>query len=244
MMEWNMPANDPDASVVALFLNMAVKNEAKSASAGRPIFEDLEVCQLRYPGSKNIGVYPATGFSHWATDPQTGEQFKVSYAERFARQYRQFKEHAAQTKAGTPLSEVAFLTEARRAELRALNVYTVEALAALDGLELKNLGHNGRDLKNRAIEYLEAARDGAHNTQLMAELEALRARNSLLEEDVSRLKEELPSRDEPDDDFRDMSLEQLRDYITDATGHPPRGTLNRRTLLRMARELKSPEVTA
>ena len=49
----------------------------------------------------------------------------------------------------------AFLTEARRAELRAQNIYTIEALAAIDGLELKNLGMDGRDLKNKAMEYLE-----------------------------------------------------------------------------------------
>jgi hypothetical protein len=230
---------DPDAAIVALFLNSAVKNEAKSAAAGRPIFDDMEVCQLRYPGSKNMGVYPATSFSHWAVDPHTGEQVKVTYAERFARQYRQFKEHSAQTKAGTPLTEVSFLTEARRAELRALNIYTVEALAAIDGLELKNLGFNGRELKNHAIEYIEGAKVKAPTTQMMAELEALRARNMLLEEDNVRLKEYLPPPDKnaADDDFEGMSLQQLRDYITTHSGHPPEGAVNRRTLIRMARDL-------
>lgn len=234
---------DPDAAVVALFLNSAVKNEAKSAEAGRPIFDDMEVCQLRYPGSKNIGVYPAHGFSHWKVDPFSGEQVKVSYAERFQRQYRQFKEHAIQTKVGTPLTEVRFLTEARRAELRALNIYTVEALAAIDGFELKNLGFNGRELKNRALEYIEESREKAPTTQMVAELEALRARNTLLEEDNSRLKEYLPPADphSPDEDFEGMSLQQLRDYIATNSGHPPEGAINRRTLIRMARDLKTSE---
>jgi hypothetical protein len=33
-----------------------------------------------------------------------------------------------------------------------------------------------------------------------------------------------------------MSLEQLRDYITTATGHAPIGSMNRKTLVRMAAE--------
>jgi hypothetical protein len=238
---------DPDAAIVALFLNSAVKNEAKSAAAGRPIYDDMEVCQLRYPGTKNMGVYPATSFSHWAVDPETGEQVKITYAERFARQYRQFKEHTAQTKAGTPLTEVSFLTEARRAELRALNIYTVEALAVVDGLELKNLGFNGRELKNRAVEYIEEGKAKAPTTQMIAELEALRARNSLLEEDNNRLKEYLPPPDKnaAGEDFEGMSLQQLREYIHTYSGHPPEGAVNRRTLIRMARDLtKAPEDAA
>ena len=68
--------------------------------------------------------------SHWSDDPVTGEQTQVTYAERFQHQYRQFKTAAAQTKTGTPLDHAPFLTEGRRAELRAQNIYTVEALAA------------------------------------------------------------------------------------------------------------------
>jgi hypothetical protein len=95
-------------------------------------------------------VLPATSVSHWAIDPATGGQIKVTYAERFRRQYQQFKALTAQTKSGTPLTHAPFLTEGRRAEMRALNIYTVEQLAAIDGQELKNIGTGGRELKNAA----------------------------------------------------------------------------------------------
>ena len=139
---------DPDASVVALFKTLAVKNESESIKQNRPVFDDVDVVELRYPGSKNVGCYPATGFSHWIVSPIDGSQQPLTYAERFKRQYQQFKSESVQTKSGTPLSYALFLTEARRAELRAQNIYTVEALAAIDGMELKNLGMNGRDMKN------------------------------------------------------------------------------------------------
>lgn len=229
---------DPDASVVALFKIMATKNEAESVRQNRPVFEDMEVVELRYPGSRNVGCYPATGFSHWITSPLDGSQQPISYAERFSRQYRQFKSESIQTKSGTPLDYGRFLTEARRAELRAQNIYTIEALAAIDGAELKNLGMNGRDLKNKAIEYLEETRAGAPNSQMLAELEALRARNALLEEDVRR-GGPLPSDDfapTHGDRFDGMNIEQLREFVTTNTGQAPLGSSNRRTLLRLARD--------
>lgn len=223
-----MPVRDPDESIVALFKHHAVKNEGKTLKEGRPIYDDMEICELRFPGSRAVSVFPAMAFSHWINDPETGEQTKMTYAERFARQYRQFKEQHAQTKSGTPLAHALFLTEARRSELRALNIYTVEALAHIDGQELKNLGAGGRDLKNKAQEYIKESKSNAPNLALQAELEALKARNAILEEDKERRTK--------DDPFEDMTTDQIRDFIRENTGHAPHGALNRKTLVRMATE--------
>jgi hypothetical protein len=173
-----------DKGVVAVFRNDIVKNPGKSIEAGRPIFDDVEVVELRYPGSKNISVFPAMEQSHWDEDEINGGQRVFTYAERFARQYQQFKAHQQQTKAGTPLDYLPFLTEAKRAELRALNIYTVEALTIIDGPELKNLGPGGRDMKNQAIAFMESSSEGARLTKLEAELETMRARNQMLEDDL------------------------------------------------------------
>ena len=226
-------AKDPDEAVVALFKHHAIKNEDKSAKEGRPIYDDMEIVEIRFPGSRSVSVFPATAFSHWLNDPTTGEQTRVTYAERFSRQYQQFKSHTAQTKSGTPLQHVPFLTEARRAELRALNIYTVEALASVDGQELKNLGQGGRDLKNKAQEFIAESRHGAPNAALLAEVEALKARNAILEEDAKA------RQSESDDPFENMTLDMLRDFIKTNTGHAPHGSLNRKTLVRMATEAQS-----
>lgn len=224
---------DPDRNIVAIFRQQSIINEGKSKEAGRPIFDDVDVCELRFPGSRNTVVAPAESFSHWATDIATGVQYKVSYAERFPGPYRQFKERATQTKSGTPLDYALFLTEARRAELRALNIYTIEALAAVDGQELKNLGAMGRDAKNKAIEYLEEANKGADARKLEAELLLVRERNAILEEDMRILKERGGDNQEPGM-FDDMTLEQLKNYIATNSGQRPLGNPSRKTLLRMA----------
>jgi hypothetical protein len=229
-----MPAIDPDEHLVVIFKHLAVKNAAKSLQEGRPIFDDTEICEIRAPGFKDVKVFPATAFARWVEDPMTGEQTKQSYAERFSHQYRQFKAKATQTKTGTPLDLAPFLTEGRRAELRAQNLYTVEQLATIDGAELKNLGTGGREMKNAAQAFIEEGRASAPNQQMLAELEALKARNAVLEEDMKLRKERRREEESVDDEFEAMSLEQLREYITTQTGQAPLGSLNRKNLMRMA----------
>src|SRR5262245_35924887 len=127
---------NPDDLLVAIFCNLAIENPSKSVAAGRPIYDDIEHVEIRTPGSRDTKFFPATEKSEWTFDQVTGRQYHRTYAERFSRQYQQFKMQVAQTKSGTPLSFAPFLTEARRAELRALNIYTIEALANIDGQEL------------------------------------------------------------------------------------------------------------
>jgi hypothetical protein len=64
---------------------------------------------------------------------------------------------------------------------------------------------------------------------MSAELEALRARNATLEEDVEALKNS-----RIDAEFKDMSVEQLKQYIAAHAGHVPAGSNNRKTLEQMA----------
>ena len=235
-----MPAyHDPDDLLVVTFKNLAVENPLKTMEAGRPIFDDVEHCFITAPGSHDIKVFPANTFARWVGTPFGGGQVKQTYAERFSHQYRQFKAHVAQTKSGTPLDHAPFLSEARRAELKAQNVYTVEALADIEGNELKNLGPGGRDMKNKALEYINESKLAAPTKQMLAELEALRARNAVLEEDVQVKKEYTV-----ENEFNDMSDKQLRDFITTNTGQAPQGNLARKTLVRMAMDARPKEVAA
>lgn len=234
-MALNKRATGTDDDLVAIFKHVGIQNQAKSNTAGRPIFDDVEICEIRVPGRADIKHFPATEFSHWKEDPFTGGLVKVTYAERFSRQYQQFKQQLAQTKSGTPLSEVPFLTEARRAELRALNVYTVEQLAHMDGQELKNLGPGGREWKNQAMDYIAESRALVPNIELAAEVEALRARNQVLEADFEAVKAKKP--DEEATPFDEMSNGQIKDWITKESGQRPLGNPSRKTLLSMANEL-------
>ena len=121
--------------------------------------------------------------------------------------------------------------------MRAQNIYTIEALAAIDGLELKNLGMNGRDLKNKAQEYLEEARNGAPTpdavrTGSVARQE--RAAGGGPPRHQGRRAGLTPTRE---DRFDGMNLDELREFVTTNTGQAPLGSMSaEETLIRLARD--------
>lgn len=176
---------------VVIFTSNPVINEPASIKAGRPIFDDVDVCEIRFPGdTKCWAVFPALEAEPNATR-EAG--FVRTYAEVYNTQYLQFKNQSQQTVAGTPLSEAPFLTEAKRRELRALNIHTVESLAALDGAHLKTLGMGGRDWKNQAQVYLDKASGSADVTGMAAKIALLEERLAIAEAAAAGLKRATPA---------------------------------------------------
>jgi hypothetical protein len=166
---------DPDTTLVAVFKIIAMPNPAKTLTAGRPIFDDMDVCEIRIPGSRNSGVYPATSISHWDEDPETGEQVPVTYAERFSRQYRQFGHSVGPS--GTPLDHAfPYGVTPRRTE-GAEHLHR-RAAGHDRRAGLKNLGVGSRAEERRGGS-ISGRQRAAPNVQLQAELENLRARNQL-----------------------------------------------------------------
>ena len=232
---------NPDDLLVVKFRADKVKNEAKTKEAGRPIFDDIELCEIRSPGDRNtVKVFPAHAQHRWTIN-EDGEQEIQTYAQRWSAQYQRFKERRDQVQEGTPLSELPFLTEGKRAELKALSIHTAETLAALDGQRLKSIGPGGRELKNQAQAYLDNASGSAAVTKMASEIEALKQQIALLTAgavpDVT--KEPVvtePVQTAPEDEYDTLSDEELKEWIAVQTGARPKGNPNRDTLLRMARE--------
>lgn len=207
-----------DALVVPFFKSVAVEDEKASKKAGRPIFKDMEVVEIRIAGDRNFApVFPA--HSMW----RRVDGDEITYADRWPDAYARFKEGQEQVAHGTPLSELPFLTEGKRQELRGLKVYTAEALASLDGKNLTNLGPKGREFKDQAAAYLERAKGVAVDTALRArieELEALVANGG-------------GSSGAEDQSERDI----LKAQIAEKTGAKPRGNPSVETLREMLAEL-------
>ena len=210
-----------DALVVPFFKTVAIEDAIASKRAGRPIFKDQEVVEIRIAGERNFSpTYPA--HSMW----KRVEGEELTYADRWPEAYARFKQGQEQVAHGTPLSELPFLTEARRQELRMLKVYTAEALASLDGKNLSNLGPQGREMKDQATAYLERARGVAQDIALKAEVEELKAK--LAEFTAQKAPE-------PDQDER----EALKAQIADKTGARPRGNPSVETLRGMLADLEA-----
>ena len=92
--------------------------------------------------------------------------------------------------------------------------------------------------ENQATAYDRGKRGAAPSKQMMAELEALRARNAILEEDLTLKK----AVDESEGEFAGMSIDQLREFIKTNTGQGPVGQPARKTLVRMAMDCRPEKV--
>lgn len=228
-------------------------DEVKSKAAGHPVYKEMILCEIRIPADRNrIMVAP-----HWAECIVDG--VPTTYAERFAREFLAFKEKTGPTVVGTPLHEGAFISAAKRAELRALSVHTLEALASLEGQHLKNLGMGGRELKEQAKAYLENARGSAGVTRLAAENEQLKDMLKQMREEIDAMKGVAPAQqnaggftqaevNEPEyvqpetataaSSFEFWEDSDLKQFIKKKTGEAPRGNISHATLVIRAEEVK------
>lgn len=208
------------------FFIEAVPDPVESAKAGRPIFIDQERVRIRSAGDKlQVGVYAANAPS-CVRDQATG--YPLTYAELHRGPYEAFKKGIEFHGTGTPLSELPFLTEAQRKEMQALNVYTAEALAGLEGIQLTRLGMFGRQMKNQAQIYIDKAEKMHGINQLAAENEDLKARLERLEAKLSGQTE--PSQKGQADGepamntsspFADWDGESIRTWLRENRGPTP-----------------------
>jgi len=207
--------------VVPFFYTQAVENPVETKKQGRPIFEDKEFVEYRFAGNRYLNLhFPA----HEMHERINGED--ITHAMRWPDQYAEFKRSGgANIVSGTPLEELTFLTKAECSELKALKIYTAEALAEIDGPTIKSLAGKGYKYKEQAQAYLAKSSQNAGLTQMMAEMDAMRAKIASLEGAEA---EEKP-----------LDKAALKDRIEEITGTRPQGNPSIETLTQMLSELES-----
>ncbi|WKA31606.1 hypothetical protein [Bradyrhizobium roseum] len=236
-----------DNLTVATFSNLSIKDDAASKTAGRPIYNDVPVCTLKFSANKQtVGVFPAHEIFRWHDDPESGERTPLTYALAFPDQYRAFMNGEAQFASGTPLSELPFITQGKRLELKAINIHTAEALAVIDGNALKMLGLGGRALKEQAQAYLDTAAGTADVTAIAAENADLKARLAALEARISGAPAgetmAIPAAAAAADDqspFFIMEPEDIRNWLVETTGKTPAEGLNHPALVKLADQVNA-----
>jgi hypothetical protein len=161
--------NKSDPKAFVRFFLLPKKNEALSAEAGRPIFEDKEYVEIIVPGNEtNRPVLVVTSMER----------------RRFASQYRQWKESGKDDfTVGTHLTEVPWLTRSQCEELAFARIRTLEQLAAVSDNDCGRM-MGLYDLKKKAIAHMEAAEAAAPVEHLQAQLDAQTAENVALRQAV------------------------------------------------------------
>lgn len=151
----------PSARITGLAVRFhlePVRDEAKSAEAGRPVYVEREYIEIITPGDKTTVI-----------DRPVRDTDKRAYAQ----QYAAFKAGDEMQLVGTPLVQWPGCSRAQVMELAHFGCRTVEQLAEMSDGNLGNVGPL-RALRDAARAYLETARGQAPITKMQAELEAAR----------------------------------------------------------------------
>lgn len=228
------------------FYHDTSQNKFKSHEEGRPVFDDIEMCEILVPADRQRSIL-VPAHAAWKKFGTTS----VTYAERFREQYARFKRDEGPIVQGTPLNEVPFLTMADKASLKALQVYTVEQLASLTGQGLKNIGAGGLVKQQAAIAYLSNAAGTADTAkmqrtiaELQEQLAALQPKGTMDPDGNGEMGGMNPNPAPIVDGYDTMTAESLKDHIQTRTGVRPKGNPSVNTLKAMARELDAETATA
>lgn len=106
----------------------------------------------------------------------------------YAEQVAQFeRSETGGNLAGTPVEEWAMIDAAFAQTLKALKVFTVEQLADASDTTLQHIGQGARMWKDKAANWLAAAKDGAHAGRMTEENARLQRDNEALKKQVADL---------------------------------------------------------
>ena len=144
-----------DSKLYVTFYVRPIKNAFRSEQEGRPIFEEREYIKIIVPGDSKTTV-----------DCPVTDEFRG----RFEKQYEKFKKGLAQAVEGTPLEMWPQMTVGLCAELKAMNISTVDQLAALDDSKAQKI-MGSHELRRKAQLFLSAAKGEAENNKITAELQ-------------------------------------------------------------------------
>lgn len=154
---------------IPVFHWVAKKNGKASAQEGRPIFDKVPFVQILVPG-QNLDI----------PDRPVQDEDKS----RWPDQWKAFVNKSNPVEKGTPIEEWPALDVSQVAQLKAINVFTVEQLADLPDSGIQRIGPGGRSLQNKAKAYIESAKG---DSDMYAAIEE----NDKLKEELSLLKDEL-----------------------------------------------------
>lgn len=236
MADLSVPIDTREITITPLFRYESIEDINASERAGHLVKKMIQVVEVRFAGSKNYSpVFPVEAM--WKRE--NGKV--VTFAERWADQYRAFLDGANQEAAGTPLEMLKNygMSDANLSLCRALRIYSIEALFHLEGDALKSLGMVGNSLKEMARSYM-AARDKSNANA--DEVEKLRAELAALKASIIPAKEPSPTQVDAlvaasDAEFEGMTDDALKDFIAKKTGAGrPRGNPSHSTLVGMARD--------
>lgn len=166
-----------DKDLFVEFYSRAIQLQHESEKEGRPVFKRVPYTKITFPGNRLKNYDKPTIMA--------SENGRPSDLERFPKQWELFQKGMKQVVEGMPLEHWAPLNIADVAELKGLNIHTVEQLANLSDHSLTWLG--ARKFRDLAISWVKQAKDGAEVSRLNAENKQLRQDVEMMKTQIAEL---------------------------------------------------------
>ena len=146
-----------DSKLFVQFYRRAIKNDFESEQQNRPVFYEVDYIKIITPGDKLAQI-----------DAPVDDHYK----QRFAAKYDAYlKNQGANYRVGTPVEAWPTLTISQVAELKFLNIHTVEDLVnCSDANGQKIMGFPS--LKKKAKAFLEASDEALQEKKLQEKVTA------------------------------------------------------------------------
>lgn len=241
---------------VVSFYNGSIINASATAKAARPIYDDVEMIKIAWSGNTRSEFHaPASDRSDRPLiNPEDKSRWFPRWKDHpdFVKTYEAFKSGQAHAVNGTPITELPFLTEARRLELKAVNIFTAEQLVGLD--PHAKLGRELADVRAQAKLYLDraagAAVDAIHAAEkaaMQSQLDELKAQFAELASMGAKPKTAkvaapaVPAAPVSTSPFNDWEPDDIRAWMKDAdpSAPEPHHKLGKAKLVEAAEELNT-----
>lgn len=168
------------------FETRAEEDRNATIAAGHYVGRNVDYALITPQGTKDVVEKIASEWLEQLMAKAAAGEYPADWARHFEATYAQWKETNTIPEHGAPIKGWQLLSPAQQQQILAANIRTVEDLAAANEVALMRIGMGGRDLKQKAQAWLEAAQDkgglAAKNAALEAELASLRAEVAELQE--------------------------------------------------------------
>ena len=167
------------------FDEKSVEDRTASIAENRLIMKSVDIVTIRQPGAKDDVEKEALP---WLESLHQNANWAPEWVERAKSMHRQWKSGQEITQVGTHVRMWPPVSKAEADMLIAAGVRTVEELSAANEQIIGRIGIGGRDLKNRAIAWMDSAAKDGRGAE---ELNALRVQNEAQSKQIADLMQKM-----------------------------------------------------
>lgn len=175
------------------FKRIAVPDAKRTLESGRRVTKDVDFAFIMQPGSRDQVERIAADWLKMLKDKSLNgspDAYPQEWIDGFHRKYEAWQQGQDAPLNGTSVKEWPMLSPSQASNFIALNILTIEDVAAMTEDALRNFGIGGRELRDKAREWLAGGEIAKtvqqENEALKAQLAELTARMDELTGDKPR----------------------------------------------------------